>query len=297
MTADEMGFLIDQRYGTGLDIGDRIAAIALRYGEKAEPCDYGFFTVRRVGSSKLVMLTDRERTASEDRPRQVDRQRKVGYGISSTATTTDPRRIKMPRGQRAAAAAAPTRGRGRAAAPPAEPETDGPEDYTVYRDKEPTAKMTKFADWIIDNVYEGELVNEDFKTKEDAFREGVRLGGTLRMKFQASPENQADLEAARAAREAEEEPAPAPARGRRGAAAKEEPAAPARRGRGRPAAKAAEPDEDEGDEGEGDEEGQEPETPAPARRRTGRAAAQPAGRAADRPAGRRGGRATAEAPY
>lgn len=293
MTADEMGFLIDQRYGTGLDIGDRIAAIAIRYGEKAEPYDYGFFTVRRVGSSKLVMLTDRERDASEDRPRQVDRQRKVGYGSSSTAMTTDPRRIKMPRGQRAAAAAAPTRGRGRAAAAPAEPEADGPEDYTVYRDKEPTTKMTKFADWIIDNVYEGELTKDDFKDQEDAFREGVRLGGTLRMKFQASPENQADLEAARAAREAEEEPAPAPARGRRGAAAKEEPAAPARRGRGRPA-KAAEPDEDEGDEGD---EGQEAEPePQPTRRRTGRAAAQPAGRAADRPAGRRG-RATAEAPY
>ncbi len=55
-------------------------------------------------------------------------------------------------------------------------------DFTGYADKEPTGTMKAFADWLIDEV------GLEFKTKaaEHEFREGVRLGGTLRMEFQAS---------------------------------------------------------------------------------------------------------------
>lgn len=55
-------------------------------------------------------------------------------------------------------------------------------DFTIYADKAPTNTMQAFADWLID------VVGLEFKTKaaEQEFRDGVRLGGTLRMEFQAS---------------------------------------------------------------------------------------------------------------
>ena len=143
-------------------------------------------------------------------------------------------------------------------------------DFTGYADKEPTGTMKAFADWLIDEV------GLEFKTKaaEHEFREGVRLGGTLRMEFQASdfwkehelnprsPQNQngkAKPAAAKPARgraaskpaedePAEDEPAedeaPAkPTRQRRGAAkpaTAKTPAKPATRRTGRRGAVAAE---------------------------------------------------------
>jgi len=146
--------------------------------------------------------------------------------------------------------------RGRTAvAEPETPETDETvKDYTVYAGKEPTPTMVDFADWLIQEV------GLEFGTvkEQNAFRDGVRLGGTLRMEFQRSEFNVERREKRRQAREAAAaaEPeangaaAPAPAKpAARGKAATAKsaattttkPTAPARRGRGAVAA-AAKPD-------------------------------------------------------
>lgn len=57
-------------------------------------------------------------------------------------------------------------------------------DFTAYADKVPTGTMEAFADWIIDEVFGGEFPGT--QKDEKAFRQGVQLGGTLRMEFQAS---------------------------------------------------------------------------------------------------------------
>jgi hypothetical protein len=134
----------------------------------------------------------------------------------------------------------------KAAAAPATEAVDeaGEKDYTTYAGKLPTATMTDFADWLIQEGAVGEFAS---KAAEAAFRDGVRLGGTLRMEFQKSEFNQerrAERQAARAqdngASEVTDPPAaPAPAKTPRGRAAKAgtapTPTAP-KRGRGRPAA-------------------------------------------------------------
>ena len=61
--------------------------------------------------------------------------------------------------------------------------SNGEKDYTAYADKEITPTMDAFGDFLIDEVYEGELP-EDFD--EDSFRKGVALGGSVRMDFQRS---------------------------------------------------------------------------------------------------------------
>lgn len=64
------------------------------------------------------------------------------------------------------------------------------EDLSRYADKSPTGTMDAFADWLIDEVYGGEFPGT--QKDEKAFRNGVRLGGTLRMEFQASDYWRAD---------------------------------------------------------------------------------------------------------
>jgi hypothetical protein len=135
-------------------------------------------------------------------------------------------------------------------------ETEAKErDLTTYAEKAPTDLQSRFAEWIPDQT--GYNPNSA-KTKAEAFNAGVRLATALRMVFQASPENQAALEQARAAAEqakvdrenaAEEKPAkaakaakaaPAKAAPRKGAkAAAAEPAAAPAKSTRRPAKKAA----------------------------------------------------------
>lgn len=72
-------------------------------------------------------------------------------------------------------------------------------DFSGYLEKGPTDLQARFTDWL-----QGDAVGYNpasAKTKAEAFAEGVRLATALRMKFQASPENQEELEARRAAKE------------------------------------------------------------------------------------------------
>jgi hypothetical protein len=87
-------------------------------------------------------------------------------------------------------------------------ETSEDEDYSGYLDKAPTDLQSRFTDWIKDKTE----ISFQTKKEEAAFDEGVRLGVALRMKFQASPENQAingraARSAARASDEQDEKPA------------------------------------------------------------------------------------------
>lgn len=106
-------------------------------------------------------------------------------------------------------------------------EDEEEKDYTPYAGKAPTPTMTDFGDWLLAEVY-GDDLPEDFD--EQSFREGVRLGGTLRMEFQRSDfcrerreERKAAAAAAKAApktpaktarkaKEPEPEPEPTPVR-------------------------------------------------------------------------------------
>jgi hypothetical protein len=157
----------------------------------------------------------------------------------------------------------------------AEPEIETA-DYSGYRDKPATDLQERMAEWVLEKVdpiahEDGDEVDLD----EPSFREGVRLGVALRMQFQASPENQAVLEANRLARE-EEAAAPAKPVKKKAAKAKVEP----------------EPDEEDEDDTEEDEPEEEP-TPAPkAKRKAGAAAKTATAKAPDvKPAARRTARA------
>jgi hypothetical protein len=135
----------------------------------------------------------------------------------------------------------PARGRrstAAAAAPPAEPESNGEVDFQKYLDKDLSPTMSDYVEWFEDNVASLEDVPID---------KLLALGSALYPHFQKSDFNIDRREARKAARapEPETEPAAKPARGRpRRAAAPEpepEPApAPARKGRGRAKAAAAE---------------------------------------------------------
>src|ERR1700751_631121 len=86
----------------------------------------------------------------------------------------------MPGSRRATA----TTTRRRQPEPEPEPvESNGSKDYTVYADKPITPTMEAFADFLIDDVYEGDLPKG---FDEDSFRKGVALGGSTRMDFQRS---------------------------------------------------------------------------------------------------------------
>lgn len=145
--------------------------------------------------------------------------------------------------------AAPEQNRSAAAQRAAE--SDG--DFSHYLDKEPTDLQARFIDWL-----QGDSVGFDptaAKTKADAFSEGVRLGVALRMRFQASPENQEVLEEQRAKREAggDEDEAPKPKRAAKKAAA------PAKRTKTRAQEAEEEEPEDSDDDLEPEEDLEEPE--------------------------------------
>lgn len=63
-------------------------------------------------------------------------------------------------------------------------------DLTAYLTKAPTSLQERYADWLLDETIVGYDPSKA-KTKEEAFREGVRLATAMRMIFQASPENKA----------------------------------------------------------------------------------------------------------
>lgn len=121
-----------------------------------------------------------------------------------------------------------------------------PRDYTGYADKKPTDLQARFTQWILDNTgYEPDDI--------EAFEDGVRLAVSLRMAFQASPENQAVLaeNKVKAAQKAEK---------------------PAKVAKVKKTKKAAEPEaEDEPEETEDDDaEQDEEDEPAPVKRVPGK---------------------------
>jgi hypothetical protein len=162
---------------------------------------------------------------------------------------------------------------------------NGDKDYTVYADKDITPTMDAFADFLVEEVYEGELPEE---FDEESFRKGVALGGSVRMDFQRSsfwaedPRNRKNKQV----EEEEEEEAPAPRRSGRAKARQAEAATPTRRSTRKGKAAPPEPEPEDEDEGEEDiedeaeleeeeaEDEPEPEPAKPARRsRRGTAAA------------------------
>ncbi len=114
-------------------------------------------------------------------------------------------------------------------------------DLKGYLTKPATSLQDRFADWLMDE----DIVGYDpsgAKTKEAAFREGVRLATAMRMVFQASPENRAANEEAKANRGADEAPAP---KAKAKKAADEEPVKTAGKKSAKAKAKPVEEDEDE----------------------------------------------------
>ena len=222
----------------------RTLSVADQMGVTAETTAKGTVSVRPMHNGKQQYEIDDGIPAEA-----VAGKASVGYtGRETTRGATDRTRgaapttkgrQTMPRGTRTAAT---------------EAEPNGAVDYTAYANKDATDTMLDFGDWLISEVY-----GDKYKGDEDSFRDGVRLGGTLRMEFQRSDLNQER----RAARKAEREQAaqeaqeakvaakadkakaeaskPAPAKtgttGRRGSTA---PATAAKRGRGRPAKPTAE---------------------------------------------------------
>jgi hypothetical protein len=146
---------------------------------------------------------------------------------------------------------------------------NGERDYTVYADKPITSTMVAFADWLIDEVYDGELPED---MDEDTFRRAVSLGGSTRAYFQRSEYWNEDPRNPRNKPEEEDEPEP-PARpqaSRRRQAAAEAPATRTRRGRRAEPEPEPEDIEDEVDDEAEDNEPEAEEAPPPPPRRTGR---------------------------
>jgi hypothetical protein len=179
---------------------------------------------------------------------------------------------------------------------------NGDKDFTVYADKQITPTMEAFADFLIDEVYDGELPDE---MDEDTFRRGVALGGSIRMDFQRSDFWAGDSRNRKNRVEEDEPEEVAPARPRANARRQAAAAAPATRSgrRGRQAVEPGPPEDDdiEAEEPEDEVEDNEPEPePTPARRsgKPRRGAAAPAKAETDstpraRRSGRRGGSRTA----
>jgi hypothetical protein len=80
-------------------------------------------------------------------------------------------------------------------------------EYGDYRDKAPTPLQERFVPWLVEKTGYNPAAA---KTKQEAFEAGVRLAVSLRIPFQASPENREATEALR--KEREEEMAAARAR-------------------------------------------------------------------------------------
>jgi hypothetical protein len=115
-------------------------------------------------------------------------------------------------------------------------------DYTTYKDKPATDLQERFGEWIVDKLD----LTFGSKKEQAAFLEGVRLATALRMEFQASPENQAVLNARRASagdRELETARAQRPTKKAAAAAPTQPPAErrPAKKATARKATKAAAP--------------------------------------------------------
>jgi hypothetical protein len=63
-------------------------------------------------------------------------------------------------------------------------------DYSLYLDKEATILHKEFAAWICEKTgYDPAVV----KSKQQVFLDAIRLGATLRMAHQGSPENQESI--------------------------------------------------------------------------------------------------------
>jgi hypothetical protein len=172
----------------------------------------------------------------------------------------------------------------------------GEQDFTKYRDKEPTDLQSRMVDWVVEKVGMDEKLDLDDEDIELAFAEGVRLGVAMRMKFQASPENQAVLKEQKANRaaaaEADDEPEEddeAPAKPARKTVRKST-AKTSRRSKAAPVDEEPEDAEDAEDEltDDVDEEPEpEPETkPKPTRRRAAKPAAAAKAAKAAKPAAR-----------
>jgi hypothetical protein len=221
--------------GVKLPAAHRILDIAGEHGVSCTPIADGMVTVTYGKKTGFSVSMQTGASLGKDQPR--NRVRTVAVSAAPRYTSRQTKSPKPPRGIKMATKTAP------APAPAAE-ETEP--DYTTYAGKAPTATMTDFADWLTDVVYGGEYPGSAKET--DAFRNGVRLGGTLRMEFQRSDFNQERREERRAAPKAEADggeaapAAPRPTRGRpaKGAAATQPTATTATRGRsrGKPAAEA-----------------------------------------------------------
>jgi hypothetical protein len=253
LSEDEARRELKQHWGLAPDIASNVLRIAREFRVTAEPVDGGYVTVTLVNNNSFTI--ERGKKEGAESRQSVARRTAAPY----TRAATKPR----PAVSRSARTTTPAQGRTKAmATKAAEPEVEETEDaapdYTGYATKQPTATMTDFADWLLE---EGAVAEDAVKNEalEHAFREGVRLGGTLRMEFQRSDFNVTRREERKAAREAaaaaepeeEEAPAKAPARGGRGKATAAKPAttaakpaaakAPARGRRGKAAATAAAP--------------------------------------------------------
>ena len=84
----------------------------------------------------------------------------------------------------------------KAAAASRAPVEEEERDYTVYVDKKFTPLQTEFHDWVLEKTG---VDPATYKTKAEAFAEGLRLSMALRSAHQASPENQESIARRRAA--------------------------------------------------------------------------------------------------
>jgi hypothetical protein len=226
--------LIRQMVFFGVEHPERIVEIVNEFGIKTVMTETrGLMDVRRGSSSGTYSICS---------PKEVADANKRGY-TGSQEKNPGKRNVQPPSARSKTMAKA-------AAAPATEAvEEAGEKDYTLYAGKPATATMQDFADWLIQEGAVGEFPS---KAAEAAFRDGVRLGGTLRMDFQKSDFNQerrAERQAARAqengaseaAGDGETAPKPKATRGAAKAATPKAGAPAAKRGRGRPAATAVAP--------------------------------------------------------
>lgn len=200
-TREDLIHLLGSRYQVPRARAARVFDIAVEFGRKAEPVSQGYLLVTSIGGrpgAKYVTVEPALLDLSRKKPEPVAPNHTSEYSRSRLKEPLN-RPYRPERGTKMPAK------RARTAPEPAteEVEETAEKDYTVYADKDPTATMSDFAEWIAAEVYSGELPFD-----EEAFNEGVRLGGTLRMEFQRSDfckERRAERKANRAAGADEEE--------------------------------------------------------------------------------------------
>jgi hypothetical protein len=226
------------KLGVPETLADHELEIARTYGEDA--------ALKQDGSYLTIRYADRGRAMGfhvVDWSR-VKISRNVAPGVALTTRPGYSRARKPERHQtiqNKKEAAMPRRAQ--VAEPEPEVEEAGELDYSVYAGKDATPTMEHFGIWIIDEVFGGEFPGK--QNEEDAFLDGVRLGGTLRMEFQRSEYWKETREQLKADREAERAEARSTRSAKNGKAEPEEedeeeaPAAPARRTRGKAPAAAA----------------------------------------------------------